>query len=102
MKTWEAIKALENGKKVRYESWEEGKYLYVSDNVIVWYNGLAIDPDTIMTLKDGWQIYIEYIEPPEKIELSWVEIKNAIYTSNAATDKSDFYYIKKELGFDND
>ena len=56
MKFWEAMKALEEGKKVRKKTWNEDCYLTIKNNHFVdeW------DDDEITFSLDGdWEIYEE-------------------------------------------
>ena len=56
MKFWEAMKEMQNGKKVRKKTWDENCYLIMKDNYIVdeW------DDDKITFSLDGdWEIYEE-------------------------------------------
>ena len=65
MKFWEAMKAMEEGKKVRKKIWDEDCYLTIKNNYIVdkW------DDDKITFSLDGdWEIYEEKKEADEKLK----------------------------------
>lgn len=57
LKTWEAIKALEEGKKVRKNSWEMKEYIYLDKyGNIIQENGSDYELDCIYK-EDEWEIY---------------------------------------------
>ena len=39
MKFWEAMKALEEGYKVRKVIWDPDVYIYLSNNKVLWWDG---------------------------------------------------------------
>lgn len=55
MKTWEAIKALEEGKKVRKVYWDKDEYIMADEyGNIVYCDG---QPYVIVYLKDNWELF---------------------------------------------
>ena len=79
MKFWEAMKAMQEGKKVRKKIWNEDCYLTIKNNYIVdeW------DDDKITFSLDGdWEIYEEKKEVDTRF-------------------KEFYHYLKDENGFAN-
>lgn len=69
MKTWEAMKALEEGKKVRQVDWEPDEYIvinfkYSTDSKIVDEKG---NPSYIQLVDYEWEIYDDRKDAP----LAW-------------------------------
>lgn len=56
MKLSEAIKALEDGKKVRNVSWNESDYIYIKDKVLFGEDNQAASLE-ITGFSDDWEIY---------------------------------------------
>ena len=83
MKFWEAMKAMEEGKKVRNEEWSEHQYIYLDKN----------DKSIIDEEEDYFPI--RYIEDEEIWE---------IYEEKKDVDprfKEFYHYLKDENGFTN-
>ncbi len=59
MKTWEAIKALEEGKKVRHSKWHETEYIYMDENKNIIEKGNFEFVFTRFNSSGGWEIYEE-------------------------------------------
>lgn len=60
MNFWEAIKALEEGKKVRRSYWEEDSYIYIDSNNVLRDNyGALQDLYYIPDDDNDWTIYKE-------------------------------------------
>lgn len=81
MKFWEAMKCLEEGKKVRKKIWHKDGYLTIKNNHIVdeW------DDDEIVStfsLDGEWEIY----EPKKEVDEKFKEL---------------YHYLKDENGFTN-
>lgn len=56
----EALQALKDSKKIRKNSWDKGKYVYIEDNFIVTDCGDVIDlvvDDLEDITKDKWELY---------------------------------------------
>ena len=73
MKFWEAMKALEEGKKVRKKEWDEWKYLQINDsNCIINEVGMYVCINLIH-INDDWEIYNrdfgEFVKGLEKMDL---------------------------------
>ena len=64
MKTLEALKYIDNGKKMRKIQWEEGEYIHKNDNGdIKWHNDLFYYSE--FNFNDEWE---EYQEIPKDVE----------------------------------
>lgn len=64
MKTLEALKCIDDGKKMRKIEWKEGKYIHKNDNGdIRWYNGMFYYSE--FNFNDEWE---EYQEIPKDVE----------------------------------
>ena len=68
MKFWEAMKEMQNGKKVRKADWKEGKYLCLDKEYNIedekgHYSKLFCVGD-----KDDWEIYEEKKDTDEKLK----------------------------------
>jgi hypothetical protein len=60
MKFWEAMKALEEGKKVRQPHWLSGTYIHIQDHYITQDSGnTAPTVFHIRAIMDGWELYEE-------------------------------------------
>lgn len=77
MKCWEAMKALEEGKKVRQKNWHEGMYsfldsvdLWVVDNGSQWPKKKSMMGEAVFS---EWELY----EEPEQL-LSFAEVVNGL------------------------
>ena len=58
MKFWEAMKAMEEGKKVRNEEWTKDQYLYLStSNEILDEKGQDVGINYIGIAGSNWEIY---------------------------------------------
>ena len=73
MKFWEAMKALEEGKKVRKKDWDEWKYLHLNDsNCIINEVGMYVCINLIY-INDDWEIYNkdfgEFVKGIEEMDL---------------------------------
>ena len=73
MKFWEAMKALEEGKKVRKKDWDEWKYLHLNDS-----NCIVNEVDmyvciNLIHINDDWEIYNkdfgEFVKGIEEMDL---------------------------------
>ena len=82
MKFWEAMKCLEEGKKVRRLGWHEGEYLYIDEkhNICDEYGNYA--ELCYIGNKDNWEIYEEKKEVDTRF-------------------KEFYHYLKDENGFTN-
>ena len=81
MKFWEAMKAMEEGKKVRKESWLKDEYIYISE-----VNCIIVDENgNVYKMSDSrgdWEIY----EEKKEVDLRFKEF---------------YHYLKDENGFTN-
>ena len=68
MKFWEAMKHLEEGKKVRRTIWEENEYLYVDENHDI-KDEEGYHFELCTTGKDDWEVYEPKKEVDEKLKL---------------------------------
>ena len=60
MKLWEAMKALEKGKKVRRLDWEEYEYIYIdSFGEVITNYGSKCDRNILDNVYAHWEIYNE-------------------------------------------
>ena len=84
MKFWEAMKAMQEGKKVRNKEWTNEQYLYLSaDNQILDEHGYVASIDYIGLGETTWEIYEEKKEVDPRF-------------------KEFYHYLKDENGFAND
>ena len=58
MRFWEAMKVLEEGKKVRKLEWEEDSYIYLKDDIIFWHDDEPFFTSEI-DFENKWEIYKE-------------------------------------------
>lgn len=80
---WEAVKAIEEGKKVRRTYWEKDAYIYIDhDNILRDNYNNPQDLYYIPNDDDDWEIYEEKREVDERF-------------------KEFFHYLKDEHGFVN-
>ena len=66
MKFWEAMKALEEGKKVRKTSWTENCYLYIDEDGSFYDNREQIP--ILYTIGTEWETYEEKKDADEKLK----------------------------------
>ena len=58
MKLWEAMKALESGKKVRRIDWAPDEYIYLDIyHEVIDNNGSLADKDILDNIHMTWEIY---------------------------------------------
>ena len=61
MKLWEAMKALEEGKKVRRVDWEPYEYIYIdSYNEVINNYGTSADKEILDNIYMTWEIYKDF------------------------------------------
>ena len=82
MKFWEAIKAMEKGKKVRRVYWEKDVYIHIDNDDILRDNYNTPQDLYYIPNDDDWEIY------EEKKEVD-------------ARFKEFYHYLKDEYGFAN-
>lgn len=83
MKFWEAMKAMEEGKKVRNEKWTKDQYLYLSiSNEILDEKGRDVGINYIGIAGSNWEIY----EEKKPVDPKFKEL---------------YQYLKEENGFTN-
>ena len=62
MKSWEALKLLHEGKKVRLETWERGMYIILKNGVLCDEFGDAVDnPDWFFSSNREWEEVRDWI-----------------------------------------
>jgi len=57
MKNYEALKALEEGKKVMHKSFVHSSYLYKHGDEILFNNNNLSASDDLISDSDGWELY---------------------------------------------
>jgi len=62
LKSWEALKALEEGHKIRLINWAEDRFIYMYKNEIVRENGRWFEGDIQSFNLKIWELY----SPPKK------------------------------------
>lgn len=68
LKTWEALKALEEGNKVARSSWyDKNIYWFLSEDKYI-YNNLKEKKEMMCTIGEDWYIYEEKKEIPKEFE----------------------------------
>ena len=61
MKLWEAMKALEDGKKVRRIDWAPNEYIYIdSYNEVINNYGTSADKEILDNIYMSWEIYKDF------------------------------------------
>lgn len=61
MKLWEAMKALEDGKKVRRIDWAPNEYIYIdSYNEVINNYGAPADKEILDNIYMSWEIYKDF------------------------------------------
>lgn len=61
MKLWEAMKALEDGKKVRRIDWAPNEYIYIdSYNEVINNYGASADKEILDNIYMTWEIYKDF------------------------------------------
>lgn len=61
MKLWEAMKALEDGKKVRRIDWAPNEYIYIdSYNEVINNYGAPADKEILDNIYMTWEIYKDF------------------------------------------
>ena len=55
MKFWEAMKALQEGKKVRERDWQEDLFIYLNDDIV--YDSRGNIHRIISKIGDNWELY---------------------------------------------
>ena len=61
MKLWEAMKALEDGKKVRRIDWAPNEYIYLdSYNEVINNYGTSADKEILDNIYMTWEIYKDF------------------------------------------
>ena len=93
----EAVKALNEGKKIRRNNWEKGHYITLIDNQVVsqsgWSSGLCIEDFSA----DCWEEYKEDILDEEEKKYLGVVIKpfrdRVYYIQKVETTNSDNQFI---------
>jgi hypothetical protein len=83
MKTWEAVKALQEGKKVRMDDWCDNEYMFIDNNFIFMHEHGKNVPSRFEHTMGDWELYEE--KP---------EIKKDKYVGKIAINKT-----KKAQGF---
>lgn len=91
MKFWEAMKALEEGKKVRRNDWPFGEYITLENSSFFNENRKYYS----LTRSDGWELY----EEPKKPVTRW---KWAFYVSSMWVETDSFYTDEEALKKDFD
>lgn len=61
MKLWEAMKALEDGKKVRRIDWAPNEYIYIdSYNEVINNYGALADKEILDNIYMAWEVYRDF------------------------------------------
>ena len=70
MKYWEAIKCLEEGKKVRHMSWHDDNYLYTDSRGVVRKNigGVSCIYKEVIDVDSKWELYDDRKEVPQIVK----------------------------------
>ena len=76
MKFWQAMKALEEGKKVRRRNWEHGEYIEWEDcdinNNVTDEKGIVFELSTLYCVDDNeWEIYDDRKDCPKVFKDLW-------------------------------
>ena len=79
MKFWEAMKAIEEGKKVKSKYWDSDEFIHIEDGKIIDQLG---DEFGVIYIDDNWEIYVEKKEVDARF-------------------KEFYHYLKDENGFTN-
>ena len=79
MKFWEAMKLLEEGKKVRKTSWAENRYLYIDEDGSFYDNREQIP--ILYTVGTEWEIYDDRKEVSCNIKELYKAIDKCVETS---------------------
>ncbi len=60
---WEAMKAMQEGRKVRRSGMPEGSYYYKSDGTIAYHkpNGIDVVSSEFLAVSNDWEIVPEYV-----------------------------------------
>lgn len=78
MKSWEALKLLHEGKKVRLEDWERGLYIVLKNGNLCDETGRAVDnPDWFFSSNREWE-----------------EVKDWIVTGKFGIETRDFVWVR--------
>ena len=72
MKFWEAMKCLEEGKRVRKTSWAENRYLYIDEDGSFYDNREQIP--ILYTVGTEWEIYDDRKEAPYVLRKLAIEL----------------------------
>ena len=92
MKTWEVVRCLEEGMKVRKKNWSKEMYIYFKDGELVDECGIFYN----FSLKpDNWEIYDDRKECPDDIKCICNEIMKFVNT--CSTSNKDFKTIEDML-----
>ena len=95
MKFWEAMKAMEEGKKVRNKEWTKDQYLYLSvDNEILDEKDQDVGINYIGVSGSNWEIYEEKKPVDEDFKKLYNYLKNEDGFVNI--QYSEFIYNKGE------
>lgn len=93
MNFWEAIKALEEGKKVRRSYWEEDNYIYIdSDNVL---RDNYDDPQDLYYIPDDDDDWIIYEEKKEITDDKFKQLYNLVVNEQAYLNRQYEDFIKE-------
>ena len=65
MKFWEAMKSLEEGKKVRHISWYDAHYLYIDNCGIVRHSIGGEEYKEVVDMHSEWELYDDRKEVPK-------------------------------------
>ena len=94
MKAWEAMKLLEEGKKLRDKNWKEGRYIYLDvDGDIIDESNNQYLVANISDISKEWEIYNEKEEDSrkevedKKLKQVCNEIIEYVNISNYYTDR---------------
>ena len=99
MKSWEALKLLHEGKKVRLEAWERGLYVFIKNGNLCDELGCVVNnPDWFFSSNGEWEEAKEWINTgrfsTETREFVWVkcpycsaEIRKIVHNGLVQMDK---------------
>lgn len=98
MKFWEAIKCLEEGKKITRTYWEKDAYIYIDDDNILRDNyNTAQDLYYIPNDNDDWEVYEEKKEAPCALKKLAIDLMQFDSDVNSMVDKEDIGLISTLL-----
>lgn len=76
MKLWEAMKAMEEGKKIRKTDWDEYQYIQLNNNNCVINEAGLFSYFNLTHVNDEWEIYEEKKEVDPRFKELYDYLKN--------------------------